>query len=632
MVKKSEFMVLHNFNKTKTPDFWNLSKQRALNDETWDLLASLIRYFVNDYPETRTSSGEGFSKSIQLGLTIRFARDGIIQFQQMAGELRDEINDLQKVKTQLFLEELGGMVWRRVDSVQANARIIKSFAETYLGLIQQTDNIYHASDAGMAFLNGDSEDRQYILRSQLLKYQSNSPLNPHHKVRIQPIRFLLKLLNNLPDKNINSEEFILFVCRVKNENSLNELKNLIQQYRGLSDFEKLALLQKFKITRDGETYIKIKRYVPYVFTDLAYLGFVNKINRGQTIVLNESSYIQSIVDEDYPFIDFEDRRHLWNVYFGTSLSFILVRIYLRLVSQNEIPIENAMVAVRRVMNESKEEESESRSEDQLVQTQVTNLNGLTSTFFVLKEKMIVEIEKNSMKYNFTLDFTNSKTEAIIDIIIPESSEYIPNSVETIINRILELMNRKKVDSGLFDLLSILKEHRGTSLTDSQINSLRGARLEHLLHLLLIIYFQTAKGISIEWSGFLNENGLPRTSPGVFDILFSTSSFKIVIEPTLITGKGQWTAELASIIDHVKNEADSTSDKETIGLFLAPKIDQEVKMYFDNRKDIKIFSMTIKKYLTFFQELHSAEELFCYIKTGDIEQKPIKRRRRRRRSR
>ena len=110
-------------------------------------------------------------------------------------------------------------------------------------------------------------------------------------------------------------------------------------------------------------------------------------------------------------------------------------------------------------------------------------------------------------------------------------------------------------------------------------NLRGSRLEYLFYK----YFEKLENENIIdeviWNGKIGQYGIPSPSPGgptgSPDILLFIDDMIIVVELTTIKAKSQqWSAEGASVPDHIRLVEEKYSDKKIFALYLAPIIHEE----------------------------------------------------------
>ena len=181
------------------------------------------------------------------------------------------------------------------------------------------------------------------------------------------------------------------------------------------------------------------------------------------------------------------------------------------------------------------------------------------------------------------------------------------SKEDIVKFIKELIT-KKFDDELKEQLTLIK----SMYPDSKLNEkqIRGGRLEHLIWL----YLQKLRIENIIdaaiWSGKVGDYGLAYPSSGNPDILVYIDNIVIVLEVTIIPDiRMQWSAEGASVPDHVKTFALQNHEKKVIGLFVAPSIYHQLKKNLDAQAKIDrlpILSITMEEFL-FFLSMPSRTE-------------------------
>lgn len=181
------------------------------------------------------------------------------------------------------------------------------------------------------------------------------------------------------------------------------------------------------------------------------------------------------------------------------------------------------------------------------------------------------------------------------------------SKEDIVKFIKELIT-KKFDDELKEQLALTKSmYPDAKLNEKQI---RGGRLEHLIWL----YLQKMRIESIIdsaiWSGKVSDYGLAYPASGKPDILVYIDNIVIVLEVTIIPDiRMQWSAEGASVPDHVKTFALQNPEKKVIGLFVAPSIHHQLKKNLDTQAKVDrlpMLSITMEEFL-FFLSIPSRTE-------------------------
>lgn len=180
---------------------------------------------------------------------------------------------------------------------------------------------------------------------------------------------------------------------------------------------------------------------------------------------------------------------------------------------------------------------------------------------------------------------------------------------------IQQLIRNKFDEELKAQLNLIK----SMVPQFKINemSIRGGRLEQLMWLYLKKLKSERIIDDVTWSGKIGEYGLPHPASGKPDLLISIDDLLIVLEVTVIPDtRKQWSAEGASVPDHIKLVYEDNPERKIIGIFSAPSIHKQLaKNLKSHSKDegIPIFCLTIDDLLKLLS-FDSKEEIIKTLRS------------------
>jgi hypothetical protein len=191
-------------------------------------------------------------------------------------------------------------------------------------------------------------------------------------------------------------------------------------------------------------------------------------------------------------------------------------------------------------------------------------------------------------------FRISEKQNVLQIDISKAPKPSTLTNQEIIQMIDQMLESKDgLDSVYRNRLAVLVKIIDFDLK-ARLPYLRGGRLEYLLYRLLYNLEKEGKIDSVVWNGWIKKYGIYQPAPGgkvgKSDIIFHIDDLTIVLEVTTIRDtRMQWTAEGASVPDHILNYQQKTGTREkVIGLFSAPSLHgQLVKNLTQHSKTDKI---------------------------------------------
>jgi len=550
--------------------FWDFSKQRALNEQTTQIIKSSIDILSKELIRSR------WSKDNQLSFSMLLFSRGDIYFQKMKTDLRNKLTVLAK-KNNLaeMIEGLKKLSEKTIDSVQANARILKSFSK-FLGFIYENERgELVVSNIGRKFL--EAENEKSIILTQLLKYQSKNPTSTYLN-KISPIRFTLKVLSHLKSRELSNYELVLFVMRAIDHSQLSDTVKMIEEFRSLETEEREAILKKL----DSSIFEKIERYVPYVITAFEFLELCKRSENGMTLI--ESNKTRKIIKEELPYFDFNDNINLWIRYYCNSgYTKPPKPVTIKVLSKTGFPVRDVIIVINDIETGNR------------FYVGMTGDNGEAS-LIVPRATALVRIEiKGKPVWENNVNFDTPKKEKEIEIDIEELIERAID-FQFIKEQIMELLSQR-IDKELSERISLVQEITGERITSRKLKSFRGGRLEQLFYRLFKTMEKEGRINSTLWYGEENRFGLPTPAPPGPDIQIIKDDHLFVIETTTLPGnRQQWSAEGSSVPGHIREVMKKNSDKKVVGIFIAPSLHEELKANFRVRTDVQILPVTINRIL------------------------------------
>lgn len=163
----------------------------------------------------------------------------------------------------------------------------------------------------------------------------------------------------------------------------------------------------------------------------------------------------------------------------------------------------------------------------------------------------------------------------ITIIIPKGKIKTTFFDKKDIEAFIQQLIKNKFDEELQTQLNLIKSmYPHFKINEGQI---RGGRLEQLVWLYLKKLKSEKIIDDVIWSGRIGEYGLPYHASGKPDILILVDNLLIILELTVIPDtRQQWSAEGASVPDHIRIVSKDNPEKKILGIFSAPSIHAQLE--------------------------------------------------------
>lgn len=458
-----------------------------------------------------------------------------------------------------------------------------------------------------------------IIRKQMLKLQITNPiiLKDCENIFVFPFRTTLQLLLDLGYLDVQEIGYIVF-RNMKKQDEIDLIKKEILQFRKISQADRESLMSAYKKTEIGQlTLVKAPTTLYYIslckatgICEESSIVPPNYPKKLTTLKLtNKYSGIEKkirrfldVFKDSNPF-DFQEDTRLWVSYIGNPKRMCTPRarnILLKadndfecliMISQESIDLGWGILTPGAELPVP------------LFDDEIYDIN----IFDVHQAKLIGTWNKRTIK--------NDKSKIVIDL---GSSVSVPRLTESDYCRlILEICNGKALDSLFGRYVRLLERILKRKFP---ISYLRGARLEYLFSKLLGLLEQGGKIQDLVWNGKLAQYGLPRPAPGgkhgIPDIVFKLGSTIYVLELTTIIPRAlQWSAEGASVPDHIRNIITQHGTTDVVGIFAAPiQHKRNINALKGNLKsdNIKILCIEIEKLLELLNKKDIQKEISSAI--------------------
>lgn len=425
-------------------------------------------------------------------------------------------------------------------------------AKLYDGLIEESDVVLH----------------------QMEKLQITNPIiaKDCENILLFPFRFVLKVLFEVGYLDI--EEIAMYILRSKNEDELELIVNEINNFRSLTEAERISLVDSFKKTQVGNITLVQAPSARYFISLCETTGLIvttnikpnnyHKNNIAIKIKNERADEVAHIVNEKYSFVepyDFGNNLALWIEYIGNVE---------RLYPPIDVTISNL---------------SDANLFYQVFKDNTLVADGLIKSYNDIKVPMFIE-EEYEIKY---VDVNTGKI-AYEQKVIPTYDKKsfqvkdLPicgkdDCLDDYIRRIKGLCESKNFDAETLTYLKVLEQYTG--LDKSSDKALRGAYLEYDFFKLLQIIEAAGLIENVVWYGKCGKYGLPTAAPGgkmgTPDIRFDVDDVTFILELTTIKAKSaQFSAEASSVPDHIRLYKHSVGNRKVCGIFSAPIIHQRVE--------------------------------------------------------
>lgn len=451
---------------------------------------------------------------------------------------------------------------------------------------------------------------------QFLKLQLTNPviLKDCENILVFPLIFTLQVLKKT--RYLTYEEVALFIFRSKSQNEIDFVTLEIENFRNLEYKKQLQLVETFKQTHIGNISLVQAPTTSYYQKLCSYTGLINKssvtlegnnekrkVNTIEIISEKESTIDNLLKKYNFEPYDFKNNLSLWLQYIGNTEVFN---------TPKDITILN------KTNNEQLVVVSEN---DFIINGNLINPNDAIQ---------FPAIEKNSYKINI-YNKTDGSIIETINYVYSDKKEIEINNISSrnvnkldindIEKEIIEHINSKDFSKTYLKYVSIISKIVNKNLQKSK--NLRGSRLEYLFYK----YFEKLENKNIIdeviWNGKIGQYGIPSPSPGgptgSPDILLFIDDMIIVVELTTIKAKSQqWSAEGASVPDHIRLVEEKYSNKKVFALYLAPIIHEErvTKGMLSRLKDYKskLHCLEIDKFLNYSRNFIKKNDFINFLES------------------
>jgi hypothetical protein len=221
----------------KAPEYWYVPKGQAVNVENWDRIAEHLRV-LSEFHTTPWEEAQP-----------RYAE--LLLKRNLIEPYKNQEQSFSAVARMQF------PVWRLLGLAWVN-----------------TSRVPEVTEIGRRFIEaGSTDERRELLEMQLHRYQFYNPSIARHfaDFRTFPVVALYRLLSHV-DWKLNWDEFLLFGTRIRSFTEADELADLIDEWRGLTKYEReqlLAVAHTIQATshtksREGTTWRKLQDDLNYI--------------------------------------------------------------------------------------------------------------------------------------------------------------------------------------------------------------------------------------------------------------------------------------------------------------------------------------------------------------------------------
>ncbi len=442
-----------------------------------------------------------------------------------------------------------------------------------------------------------------IATKQLLKLQLTNPIvsKDCENIYIFPFRFLLKLL--LEINYIDIEEIAYFLFQTKDEGDFDLKVTEIQNFRNLSENDRVNLIEAYKNTHFGNITLVQAPSARYFISLCEISGLVERYYISPRNLSNElialkikdgqKSYVKDTIlpkfDDVKPY-NFRDDVLLWVEYFGDP----------NLISTPyDADIENKSgTDIFCIV----------KCESKVIFMDVLNKDGIVSIPVFVGKKYYIELY--SLISGRSLGYYDFSPSSVGDYYRIKKVKETPVSEPSLLD--LVALTKEHINTGRFPKnfslkLSVIKAMTGEDFDNAMM---RGAYLEYNFFRILEILKNDGVIDDVIWNGSIGKYNLPKAAPGgkmgIPDIVFEIDGEYFVLEVTTIKSKdAQFKGEGASVPDHIRLFADTTA-KHVHGIYSAPIM--HVRVNNAMKSTLKEYNLDIKCF--------SIEDLLLILCTKD----------------
>lgn len=482
---------------------------------------------------------------------------------------------------------------------------------------EQFVNNFDYPNLALAEKDKSSYDYSDIYLQQFIKLQITNPiiLKDCEDIFIFPLYFVLSLVTELD--YLTYEELGLYVFNTSSIDEINLKIIEISNFRDLDYYKQINLIEAFKTTHLGNISLvkapttsyfqKLCSYTDLIIKDeiVIHSNSDKEYRKVNCIRLNKDKIetVNHILNNcRIDFYDFKEDLDLWIEYIGNP------------------EIKTTPKDIKLVNTSSDSLLFTILKDGKFYEGDLLNTNDVYILPYLDSNTYDIQIiDKNSGKVNKSYEIKKYSNRINLflddDDLVKEDAFTLDKLSDEIINHI-EANNFCKNYSSYLNLLS---KFTGKDYLNNK--SLRGARLEFLFYELFNILKESKIVDEVIWGGKIGKYGLPSQTPGGPkgnpDLIVFIDNKLLVIELTTIKSKSQqWTAEAASVPDHIKNiYHDYNSRYDVIGLYLAPiQHDRVTSGIMSNLNDFDVMMLfnEISKILEILIRVKGKEDLLNSI--------------------
>lgn len=414
-------------------------------------------------------------------------------------------------------------------------------------------------------------------KEQILKLQITNPLILSYceNIFVFPFKEILKLLLILEYLTMDEIGYVVFM-NFKNEGDFEKIVKEILKFRALPKEEREKEIEEFKETPEGHVTLAKAPSSSYFIKFLSHAQICEIIGRGleTKIKLINKSEIESLIKkyEGCRVFDFKDNLDLWIKYIGDPDKLCPPR---EIIIKLKDPAQKGKLILIYQNNEL-------IGGDEINAVNEIKVPLFDNEEFVIK---IFEIKNGKLLGKFKMSLAKEEREIIIDLEKVKIQRLRSKEDRSLLIR--EHIESDNYDSEYSDKLETLKNILGKEIEDGR---LRGGRLEFLVYKLLEQLKKEGLINELKWNGGIKKYGIAQPAPGLLpDIIFNIKDIYFILEITTIKARStQWSAEGASVPDHIRDFSERNKNKKVVGIFCAPiQHERNINILKNSLRDEKI---------------------------------------------
>lgn len=462
----------------------------------------------------------------------------------------------------------------------------------------------------------DKGDLNYsnIYLKQFEKLQITNPviLKDCENIFLFPLSFVLKVIRKT--EYLTLQEIAYFIFRCKNQDEIDLVILEILNFRELPYNNRIKLIDAYKNTHLGNISLVKAPSSKYFeklcrYTDLFKL--VSKVipnpgnsknEKSASLIINQSkiSEIDTIISIDKKPYDFKNNLKLWVQYIG-NLNISNTPIDIEIINKSSSSL---LIIVN--------ENGNLITGDLLEPNNLITFPYLETLDYTIKT---YDIESSNLLDTITFEYSGK---SIIEIDYKGLPTHKKEEFADIKSNITEHLLSKNFTLEYIQYLKLIGSILNKDFTNNK--SLRGSVLEFLTFKL----FKTLENKNIVdeviWNGKIGEYGKPSQAPGgptgSPDMFVFIDDIIVVLELTTIKPKAmQWSAEGASVPDHIKIVERNFPLKKVYAFYLAPILHTRVTNGMLSNMEGSKASLICKELDVFLNEienLNTKEEFLNYV--------------------